>query len=381
MTVLLTLFLAIATLLWLSVFGYVLVLGAIAVIRRRHAVRDPSTFPDVAIVITTLNDEDLIIPKLTDMQRTDYPRDRMTVIVVDGGSVDRTTELVRQEIANGEPIQLVCPEGVRGKTDQIIHAMGQYTQDIVVVTNVDSVLEPSCIRELIIMLEKDHHTAVAGATVQPDTAFLEERIYWWFLNHLWWLEGEALSSAGVSAVCFAFKRDRILPLARDAKADDIHVALAAGARGARARISLSAHATEVRVPHSAREFVRFRHRRGKKYLSELRFSRYAHAPMGWHLVRFMRLWHFLVTPKVAVGLAVSAFVLLGTPHWPWLLLAFAAFAVPALAALFASTTLAGDRRRWWRLSLAAGRLVTLTVISMLTLNYHRPEQASPCSRE
>ncbi len=195
MTVLVILFLGTASLLWISIFGYLLVLGSIA-LRRRQVELGASACPDIAIVIPTLNEEDLILPKLADLRRTDYPSDRMTVVVVDGGSVDQTTKLVRQEIARGEPFHLVSLNGARGRSYQINHALGILKQDIVVFTDVDSVLEPSCIRELISMLERDPNTAVAGATVRPDTDLLEERIHWWFQNYLWWLEGEVLSTAG-----------------------------------------------------------------------------------------------------------------------------------------------------------------------------------------
>ena len=119
--------------------------------------------------------------------------------------------------------------------------------------------------------------------------------------------------------------------------------------------------------------MQFRRRRGWSYLSELlRPAHDIHAPMSWRLARLMRLWHFLVTPKIGVGLAVSACVLLWTPYWHWLLLTFAAFAAPAGAALFASNTLAVEGRGWWSLNLAASRLLILTLVSMLTLNYRPP---------
>jgi len=88
----------------------------------------------------------------------------------------------------------------------------------------------------------------------------------------------------------------------------------------------------------------------------------------------MRLWHFLVTPKVGVVLAVSACVLLGTPYWHWPLLTFTAFAAPACAALFASKTLGVEGRGWWSLNLAASRLLVLMLVSMLTMNSYTSPQ-------
>ncbi len=97
MTVLLIVFIGISTLVWLSVYGYLIALWMISA--RRHRIDQEITdFPHIAIVIPTLNEEDLILPKLKDLKNSDYPETRMSVLVVDGGSSDKTTELVKQEI-------------------------------------------------------------------------------------------------------------------------------------------------------------------------------------------------------------------------------------------------------------------------------------------
>lgn len=365
----LILFLAVGMLVWLSTYGYILSLASMSLLRP-HVEGGESSFPNIAVVIPTLNEEDLIVPKLSDLQRSNYPWDRIEVVVVDGGSTDRTTELVLQEITRGGAIRLEIVNGTRGRTDQIIHALNLLTQDIVVVTDVDSRLEPECIRKMVTMLKKDPQTAIVGATVFPNSALVEERLHWWFLNNLWWLEGEVLSSAGVSGICYACRREIALRAVRKAQSDNTRIPFAVSASGYRSRICRKAHTTELRVPQTANELVRFRRRRGAAYLSELRSAESAHSPPGWRLARLMRLWHFLVTPKLGVGLAAGAFVLLWSPYWPWPLLAFVVFAVPALVVLFTSNTLPGDRHRTGRLALAAIRLLALTLVSMLTLNIH-----------
>ena len=376
MTVFLTLFLATSTVLWLSVFGYLLVLASIA-LRRRPGERGEPALPEIAVVIPTLNEEDLIASKLADLRRTDYPRDRMTVVVVDGGSVDRTTKLVQQEIERGEKVKLLCLNGARGKAYQINHALGSLAQEVVVVTDVDAVLEPSCIRELVGALVNDPKTSVVGASIQPDSVLAEERLHWRVLNYIWWLEGEAFAAANISGVCYACKREAVLPLDRDALTEDIYLALAAGTRGYGVRLCRTALATEVRVPQSASELVEYRRRRGGAYVSELLCSSpNGLTSVGWRLARLMRLWHFRVTPKVGVGLAMAACVFLWTPHWPWPLLAFAAFAGPPLAVLCLSAAPAGGRRRWWSATRGASRWAALTWLSLLTLN-HKPSAQRP----
>jgi cellulose synthase/poly-beta-1,6-N-acetylglucosamine synthase-like glycosyltransferase len=371
MTYLLIVFVGTAGLLWLSVFGYLAVLRSVAA-RRRDALPRLSACPDIAVVIPTLNEERLIQSKLTDLQRTDYPRERIAVMVVDGGSHDHTATLVQQAIDRGAALQLLRVDSAGSKMDQINRALALLTQEIVVVTDVDSVLDPACIRELVRVLVHDPATALVGATVRPDSPLLEERLHWWFLNHLWWLEGEALSAAVVSGVCYALRRAAVLPLVGQAQAEDVQLALVASGRGLRVRICRAAHATEVRVPQSAHDLLQFRRRRGAGYVLELlRSSATAtEAPVGWRLVRHMRLWHFLVTPKLGAAVALAGAVLLCTPHWRWAVLTLAAFVAPALAVLFVARTLASGGRDWWQLGIAASRLLGLTWIALLTLPRH-----------
>lgn len=371
MTVLLIGFLVTAALLWLSVFGYVLVLAAVA-FKRANAGPRLSNFPEIAVVVPTLNEEDLIVSKLENLRQSDYPQDRMTVVVVDGGSSDQTTARVGAAMAGDLKIELMRVNDARGVADQVNHALGRVRQEIAVVSDADGVFEPACIRQLVRVLVNDPATAVVGALVQPRTALLEERIHWWLLNNLWWLEGEALSAAMVSGTCFALRRESVLPLCEDSRMHDVNLALVAAARGFRVRICRMARAWDVRAPQNAREFVRFRLRRGRYYVSELRRSSGERAtPLGWRLAHGIRLWHFLASPVLAAMLAMAGGLLMWSPYWPWPFVTLAAFATPAGGALFVSTALGSATRSRWKLSLAACRLVGLTLFSLFAL-HRRP---------
>jgi cellulose synthase/poly-beta-1,6-N-acetylglucosamine synthase-like glycosyltransferase len=373
-------FLALAAALWLSVFGYVAVLLVLAagrgVRRAGRAARPARTdgeLPAIAVVVPVRNEEGLIAAKLADLRRTDYPRQRLTTVVVDGGSTDRTAALVEAERAGGAAIELLRVPTARGKADQLNAAFASLRHELIVVTDVDAALDPACIRTLVDMLLDDPSTAVVGARIRPATRLLEERLHWWLLNSLWWLEGEALRASAVSGVCYALRRTAVLPLPADCAAEDIRLALSASARQLGVRLCRDARATELRVPQTAREFLRFRLRRGAGYFRELRRAGATDAPAYWHLARRMRLFQFLALPGLAAGAGAGALALCATPLWRWAIAAALAFAAPALAALWASRTLWGERRRWWRLSLAAGRLAGLTWLALLVL----PRTAPP----
>jgi cellulose synthase/poly-beta-1,6-N-acetylglucosamine synthase-like glycosyltransferase len=355
--------------LWLSVYGYWGALWVVSVRRHRH-VRPLSHLPRIAVIVPTLNEEGRILERLEDLRHTDYPSDLISVVVVDGGSTDDTVHRVQQEIESGRAVELVRLEGARGKMEQVQHALEKVEQPIAVITDADAALDPHCIWELVRTLEDDPGTAVVAAAVRPDTRLLEERLHWWILNQLWWIEGEALSSAGISGVCYAVRRRCVGPLCQGARAEDAHLALATSARGQRVRVCPSAQATELRVPGTASELIRFRRRRGRVLIHEiLQALRTRRAPLACRLACVMRLWHFVGAPLAAAGLFLLAAPLLVSPDWFWVAGVGAAFVAPPLVAVYASAGFSAERRPWWRLAAASARLVALTFTSLLALHW------------
>lgn len=362
---LLVVFLIAAAALWLSLFGYLGVLVLLAFRRTapwRRAARPAGPLPTVAVVVPARNEAAFIADKLADLARTAYPRERLTIIVADGGSTDETHAVLEAAHRDGAAFTLVRVPDARRKVDQLNAVLPSLRTDVVVVTDADATLAPDCIAALVTTLKNDPQTAVVGAGVRPATRLLEERIHWWLLNRLWWLEGEALGAAAVSGVCFAMRRADATLFPAECDAEDVHAAMRATARRRHARICRTARATELRVPQSAHELLRFRRRRGAGYLRELRRPAPPGVPLRWHVVRGVRLFHFLAVPALAGLAAGSALVLLSTPAWHWVAATAVAFGAPPLLAAVVATG-----PRWWRVPLAAGRLAGLTWLSLLAL--------------
>ena len=356
-------FIAGATVLWISVFGYLLLLRRFA---RRGDLRgdDQLEWPAIAVVVPVRNEATRVLDKLDDLRRSDYPADRLTVVVIDGGSSDGTAEKIQTRIDGGDSLVLMRLPEARSKSEQINHVLSNLSHEIVVVTDVDSALAPRCIRELVASLIRDPLTAVVGAVVHPDTSLVEERLHWRLLGTLWWLEGEALSAAVVSGVCYALRRSAIPLLPSRPGAEDVHLTVAAAARGYRVRLCPTAYATEIRVPRSPGELVRYRRRRGGAYVRALLNSFPDRgSPLGCRIARLVRLWHFRVSPKILLALVLLGAGLLWTPHWPWVVGIAAAFAAPIAAALREPES----QLPWWRRAVAASRLAGLTWYAVLTI--------------
>ncbi|MBO0888674.1 glycosyltransferase, partial [Candidatus Bathyarchaeota archaeon] len=73
----------------LAYFGLMRRLGA----RRDYNVKQDPIEPGVTVIIPTYNEESVIVKKLSNLIESDYPSDKLEIIVTDGGSKDRTVEL------------------------------------------------------------------------------------------------------------------------------------------------------------------------------------------------------------------------------------------------------------------------------------------------
>ncbi len=359
---------------WLLTFGYVSILRIFVSVKsgmlhRKHPL------PPIAVVIPTLNEEHGILGKLEDMERCDYPRDRMTVVVVDGGSEDGTVERVKEEISKGRKIKIISLPGACGKIDQVNHILKTPGPEILVFSDSDSRLEPSCIRELVQSLIDDPKNALVGASVEPKSFLLEERIHWLVLNTIWWLEGEIFAGAGISGVCYALNRRFFSHPMHDAVAEDIHIGLDAGARGYRVRICRAAKAVELRVPQTTVEFLQYRRRRGASYIHELVFPPdHPHPPRGWKLIRLLRLRQFSWVPWLGAVFGATSLFLLATRFRIYPLVFSGLFIVSAC--LMSRKLLRRDDGRPGAFALISGMIsyAVLIIISLLSLNKHPTEQ-------
>ena len=371
MRILLISFLGLVILLWLTTLGYLAVLLLLSRNRRRSnlTVED---WPEIAVVIPTYNEEDHLSHKLADLERTNYPDNLLHILVIDGGSKDRTTAIAQQKTSHSEPIRVVRLAGAKNKIEQVIHCLKLLHYPFIVFTDADTCLDPACIKELIQHLLSDTKTAIVGAIVKPQSRLLEEQIHWALLNSLWWLEGEALSSASFSGVCYAIRTGTVRWLDKDIKAEDIHLSLTACAGGHRVRLARSAIAHELRVPQKFEDFLRFRRRRGSRYVTALRhFACPGLLPFSWRIVRWFRLWQFVVVPWLAIACIGLGLILSATSHWRYPAIISSLFIVPALIAVSALKKKISKTIGWSRLIVASARYLALFLISLVTLNRGR----------
>ncbi len=127
--------------------------------------------PMVTIAMPCLNEERFIEACLRSVLAQDYPRDRIEVLVADGGSSDRTREILAGLMVEDPRIKLIDNPGriqAAGMNEAIRVARG----DVIVRMDVHSEYAPDYVRKCIEVLERTGADNVGGAArARAKTAF------------------------------------------------------------------------------------------------------------------------------------------------------------------------------------------------------------------
>lgn len=119
-----------------------------------------SELPDVSIVVTVKNEEDNITCLLDSLKQLDY-NGKIEVVVVDGGSVDKTKELVSQY----DFVKLVsCPSNIsKGRNVGINNSTGA----IIAFTDADCIVDREWISNIMKYFEDYPEIGVIGGPYLP----------------------------------------------------------------------------------------------------------------------------------------------------------------------------------------------------------------------
>lgn len=303
--------LATALLGW-TLFGYFLALWFVSLFRREARPVFPVRWPSLSVVVPCLDEVDRIKAKIDNLREIRYPRDRLEVVFVDGGSTDGTVAEIEGAASRDRGLRLVRAP-MRGKILQINHVLPTLRGEIVVSTDVDARLEPDALQWLAAEFEASPETGVVGAYCRPpDDSYVVDRYYWDAQNRGRFIESRAFSSSIVVAPCYGFRRDLLDAFPADVVADDVYVAFLCNTQGRRTVYSRHARAVELRSPNKVTEFLPHKFRKSNAFLLEsLRFLyRLPYMDGFWRIAFLTRIAQQLFIPlALAAWLLVAASLL------------------------------------------------------------------------
>ena len=126
--------------------------------------------PKITILIPAYNEENSIAACLDSVLASDYPREKMEILVLDDGSTDKTAEIAKRYSTHGV---IVCSKENTGKADSLNFGIKKSTGEIIATLDADSFISPYSIRRMLPLFEDETVGAVASAVKVK-----KQKTYW-----------------------------------------------------------------------------------------------------------------------------------------------------------------------------------------------------------
>jgi cellulose synthase/poly-beta-1,6-N-acetylglucosamine synthase-like glycosyltransferase len=187
-------------------FGYPFSLQVITLFRRREVLRRPIE-PIVTIIVAAYNEEKRIEGKIKNLLDTDYPKDKLEIIIVSDGSTDRTGEIAAGYDASG--LKLLTLSEHSGKEYAQSRAVQIAKGEILVFTDVAAQFQPGGVLRVISNFSDPMVGCVSSqdSVICRDETVSGEGIYVRYEMWLRNLESLVHSLVGLSGSFFAARRD------------------------------------------------------------------------------------------------------------------------------------------------------------------------------
>ena len=170
--------------------------------------------PSVTLVISCYNEASVINDKVQNALALDYPREKLTILVVSDGSDDGTDEIVAGFSDQG--VRLIRQEGRQGKTMGLNLALTRVASDVVVFSDANALYEPDAIRKLVRNFADEQVGYVVGAALYTDSqkgaSAFNESLYWRYELAIKGMESRLHSVVGGDGAIYAIRASLWQPL-------------------------------------------------------------------------------------------------------------------------------------------------------------------------
>ncbi len=229
--------------------------------------------PFVSIIIPVHNEESVIERRLNNIFESNFPKNKMELIVVDSGSIDNTRSIIEEKFPNR--VTLLKEELRKGKANAINLALQICKGEIVIITDGPALYHKDTILQLVCSLKIP---SVGGATTlysipnaSENQITSSEYTFWSHKDKIRILESRVYSTSWVSGEACAFKKSIVSKIDEDSLADDSNIALQLLSKGYRVVINENSHFTE-KSPSEVFDYFKIKIRRSLGGLMEtLRF--------------------------------------------------------------------------------------------------------------
>jgi len=189
---------------------------------------DRPELPQVSLLISALDEEEVIGARVANALAQDYPADRLEIVIASDGSRDRTASIVG-EFAAQHPgrVKILDYPRRRGKSTVLNASLPGVRGDIVVLSDANTDFDRSAIRNLVRWFQDPEVGAVCGQLILKDetTGRNVDGLYWRYENFLKECEGRLGALLGSNGAIYAIRRTSYVPIPSDTIVDDLVIPL------------------------------------------------------------------------------------------------------------------------------------------------------------
>ncbi len=184
--------------------------------------------PKVSLLIAAFNEEEVIEQKIKSIYTTNYPLDKLEVLIGSDNSTDRTNEIVSKLTTGFPNLKFFSFDQRRGKGNVVNDLFKRSTGDIVVLTDANVNMEESTIYELLKYFKDAEiglvDTRMVNTNMHPSGISHQEKTY--ISREVQIKQHESIlwgTMMGPFGGCFAIRRELYSPVPKNFLVDDFYI--------------------------------------------------------------------------------------------------------------------------------------------------------------
>lgn len=280
-----------AILLFYTFAGYPLLMALLAKASPRASRRGADAWPTITVMVVAHNEARRIVGRIENLLASDYPPEKLGILVVSDGSTDDTVALV-EGMANPR-VRVIAAAARSGKAAGLNTGLAACSSEVVVFADARQTFAPDAIRRLASWFSDPAFGAVSGeleiASAQSATG---EGVgaYWKLEKRLRRWESVTDSCIGCTGAIYAIRRTLFQPIPKDTTLDDVVIPMQVVLAGYRVGHDPDARAYDPQALEPANES----HRKSRTLAGNFQML-FRHP--GWLLPWRNRLWLRLIAHK------------------------------------------------------------------------------------
>ena len=222
--------------LFYTYLGYPIYLNRRAAFSKSSVKKDMTYKPDVSVIISVYNEESRIDKKIKNLLQSDYPSQKLEILIGSDGSSDGTGKILAD--ISDKRVKAFIFEKRRGKPAVLNDIVGKATGDILVFCDTRQSFDKNAIANLVANFADEKVGCVSGELIfeksDSDNGVSDGvGLYWDYEKMMRKNESAIHSMVGATGAIYAVRRKLFVPPPADAILDDVAIPLAVVRQGYR----------------------------------------------------------------------------------------------------------------------------------------------------